>query len=229
MRKRPNSARLKLVVNNLIEGNRTAPHVHLRTSLDRSVRQALQFNGAEPRDDIAPLPNGGVADPKCAGNRDGASEMVQGVFLEHVVSLTTVAERMQPHFKRPVLTSVAMGKDLDTLAARLRDAMGEEITASALARACGVSPAAVGKWLDGGTKELKAATLEAAARSLGVSPKWLRTGQLPRERDSDVQAQQTDRVMALLAGLSGPLRELVVAIDELNKAAPSAGKSKRHA
>lgn len=222
-------ARLRLVVNNFNRGHRTASDVHLRTNLHRAVSQALDLNRAEPRDDRPPLPDSGVTDVQCPSKGDGTSKVLNGVFLEHVASLTAVADGLQPHFKTPVLTSVAMQKDLDTLALRLKDAMGDEITASALSRACGVSPTAVGKWLDGSTKELKAAPLEAAARSLGVSAKWLRTGQLPRERDSDVEAQQTDRVLALLAGLRGPLHELVVAIDELNKYTVPAGKSKRRA
>ena len=130
--------------------------------------------------------------------------------------LTAFKSRMQPHLKAEGLTSVDMDKHA-TLADRLKDAMGDEISASELARACGVSPAAVSKWLDGTTKKLSADNYASAARALGVREEWLRTGRLPRDREHVEEDRQVDRVIDLLSGLQGPLAELASAIDQLSK------------
>lgn len=144
--------------------------------------------------------------------------MIENFALQHSSpSVTAVQTGKQPQFKNRVLTSVHMDK-LSTLAERLKDAMGEEISASDLARACGVSPAAVSKWLDGRTRALKAETLAAASRALGVREDWLRTGRLPKERDGVEEDREMDRVMDLLEGLRGPLAALASAIDTLSRA-----------
>jgi transcriptional regulator with XRE-family HTH domain len=130
-----------------------------------------------------------------------------------------------------------MDKRLTTLADRLKDAMrarteetGTEITASDIARACDVSPAAVSKWLDGQTKQLKANNYRDAARALGVREEWLRDGKLPRERDANGDADaKMDRVLDLLENLSGPLAALAMAIEEIRHTRPETGKGRRKA
>jgi transcriptional regulator with XRE-family HTH domain len=116
---------------------------------------------------------------------------------------------------------------LATLAERLTDAMGEDVSASDLARACNVSPAAVSKWLDGRTKDLKADTLAAAARALGVRDDWLRTGRLPRERTGAQEDRQVDQVISILEDLRAPLAALATAIDALTKVREPAKKPRR--
>ena len=51
-----------------------------------------------------------------------------------------------------------------------------KISQAALARACGVSRNAVSMWERGETKSLDASYLFNAAKSLGVNPEWLATG-----------------------------------------------------
>lgn len=51
-----------------------------------------------------------------------------------------------------------------------------EMSNSALARACGVSSAAVGQWLNNDTKAPKAENIFKIAAATGVSAKWLTTG-----------------------------------------------------
>ena len=142
--------------------------------------------------------------------------MIENVLLEHGGSVTVVQSRAQPQFKTSMLTSVHMDK-FATLADRLKDAMGTEISASDLARSCNVSPAAVSKWLDGRTKRLKAETLAAASRALGVREEWLRTGKLPMEREAAEEERQIDHVIELLETLRGPLASLATAIDTLSR------------
>lgn len=154
--------------------------------------------------------------------------MINNVLFEHKPSVTVVQSGMQPQSKTGVLTSVYMEK-LTTLAERLQDAMAEEISASDLARACDVSPAAVSKWLDGRTKALKADTLASAARALGVREEWLRTGKLPRERQNADEDRQVDRVITLLEDLRGPLSALASAIDQLTRARPVSSRKRERA
>lgn len=148
--------------------------------------------------------------------------MINNVLFEHGPSLTALKSRTQPQFKRHALTSVDMEK-FATLAERLDDAMkAVDVSGSDLARACGVSPAAVSKWLDGTTKKLSADNYASAARALGVREEWLRTGRLPRDREHAEEDRQVDHVIGLLEELQGPLAALAVAIEKLSKSRPEA-------
>lgn len=114
----------------------------------------------------------------------------------------------------------------ETLAERLSEAMDSTTpptSASDLARACSVSPTAVHKWLGGG--KMRADSLALAARALGVRDEWLRTGRLPRARDS--QDSQVDHVLETIAGMREPLAALIAAIDALSKTQPEP-RRKRH-
>jgi transcriptional regulator with XRE-family HTH domain len=155
--------------------------------------------------------------------------VINNVLFEHKLSYTPVEKRLQPQLRAGGLTSVSMDKRLPTLADRLNDAMGDKITASELARACGVSPAAVGKWKDGQTKELKASNYADAARALGVSETWLRTGKLPREREHGAEESQVDEVLDLLDNLRGPLTELAAALDRIGRNRPDMSGKRRKA
>lgn len=228
--------------------NGTAPHV-VETAIDpkRAFCDAFKLNSAEPRNDLAPLPDGGVADLQNSRDvgedgvrvdlRGGDSErprdirgelkVIENVLFQHDPSVTLVTSRMQPEFQRGPVTSVPMDK-LPTIAERLEDAMrAADVNANQLAQEVGVSHVSVGKWLRGG--KLSADNLAAVARAVGVSETWLRTGKLPRERGSGQQEESLDRVMDLLEGLAGPLAALATAIDQLRKTRPEGGRKGRRA
>ena len=102
-----------------------------------------------------------------------------------------------------------------------------EVSASELARACRVTPAAVFKWREGHTKELKADNYIDAARALGVSAEWLRTGKLPREREHAQEENQMDQVLDLLEDLKGPLASLAAAIEQIGRTRPESTRRKK--
>lgn len=211
-------------------GNRDRPSTNIKiiTDTERPAGDPLNLLRAELRNDIAPLAHGSRTDAQRPRDIRGVLKVIDNVLFEHKPSVTVVQTRMQPQSKTAVLTSVHMEK-LATLAERLTDAMGQEISASDLARACDVSPAAVSKWLDGRTKALKADTLASAARALGVREEWLRTGKLPRERQNAEEDRQVDRVITLLEDLRGPLAALAGAIDQLSKARPASARKRQSA
>lgn len=196
--------------------NRPPSNVQILPNLQRAPSDSLDFLGAELGNNVAPLAHRGGADAQRPGDIRGRLKVIENVLLEHAGSVTVVQSRTQPQFKTSVLTSVHMDK-FATLADRLKDAMGTEISASDLAKSCNVSPAAVSKWLDGRTKQLKAETLHAASRALGVREDWLRTGKLPREREAAEEERQIDQVIELLENLRGPLASLASAIDTLSR------------
>jgi transcriptional regulator with XRE-family HTH domain len=221
----------------------------IETSVDAkgAFRDALKLDSAEPGNNIAPLQNGGVAQIENArdvgldggrlhlgnGNTErprdirGELKVIENVLFQHGPSVTRVTSRLQPEFRRGPVTSVPMDK-LATIAERLDDAMREAgVNASQLAKACGVSHVSVGKWLKGG--KLSADNLAAAARAVGVSETWLRTGRLPRERENGQLEEDMDRVIDLLEGLAGPLASLAQAIEQLRKSRPGAVKKGRTA
>jgi transcriptional regulator with XRE-family HTH domain len=118
-----------------------------------------------------------------------------------------------------------MDKQFTTTAERLRSAMkaAGDVSMSQLGRECGVSPAAVSKWLNGG--KLSADNLAAASRALGVREEWLRTGKLPRERESGAE-EGLDEVIDLLEDLKGPLAALAAAIEKIGKSRSATTKKR---
>jgi transcriptional regulator with XRE-family HTH domain len=215
------------LLGNIIDSSevRTSSNVELIANPKSAFSDAFKLSGGEVRNDCFPLPDCGGANTQRPRDIRGSLKVINNVLLEHDPPFTTVKRTLQPQCKPNALTSVAMDK-LPLIADRLNDAMAEiKISPSQLARACGVSPAAVFKWQTGG--KLSADNLAAAARALGVREEWLRTGKLPREREHGSQEQDLDRIMGLLEGLQGPLAALATAIDQLTKARPEASK-KRH-
>lgn len=209
--------RLRLVVHNkTINTNRTASLVHVGTHLQSAASDALDLNRTEVRDDSAPLGYSGRTDVERPRDIRGSLKVIQNGLLQHEDTFTIVKSRLQPGCQPKSLTSVSMDK-LATIADRLSAAMTDAgVSPSQLSRSCGVSPAAVHKWQNGG--KLSADSLAAAARALGVREEWLRTGKLPRERSGAEEESQIDRVVEILSGLQGPLAELAIAIERLNKA-----------
>lgn len=217
-------ARLSLVRGGLLD--RTPANVEVITDAKSAFSDAFKLNSAKPGDDAAPFADRGGTDIQRPRDIRGSLKVINNVLLEHSPMLTAFKSIMQPHLNGGRLTSVHMDKHA-TLADRLKDAMGEEISASDMARACGVSPAAVSKWLDGTTKKLSAENYASASRALGVRDEWLRTGRLPREREGGTTERDMDRVMDLLEGLQGPLAQLAGAIQQLTKDRSEATR-KRH-
>jgi transcriptional regulator with XRE-family HTH domain len=219
------------------KSERPAADVEVITTPQSAVSDAFKLTSTKPGNDAAPLPDGSGSDVQRPGDIRGVLKVINNVLFEHNQSYTGVKSALQPQCKTDGLTSVAMEKRLLTLADRLNDALrarcaetGEEITKSDLARACGVSPAAVAKWLTGDTKQLKAENYRDAAKALWVSEEWLRDGVLPRERGVNGNAEaHMDRVMDLLEDLSGPLAALATAIDQIRKTRPETGKGRRKA
>lgn len=193
----------------------TATLIEFAPYLYRAARYALNLHSAEPGDDVSPLPYGSRGDSKRPRNIRGPLEVSEDFTLKHEPPFTTVKTQFQPQYQAKGLTLVAMDRHM-TIADRLKAAMKDAgISSSQLARECGVTPAAVNKWRNGG--RLSADNLAAAARALGVNPDWLRTGKLPRERQNGTVERDVDRVLSLLTGLQGPLSELLQAISKLHE------------
>jgi len=84
--------------------------------------------------------------------------------------LTTVRRGLQLRLVPDSLTLV----DMSTLQARLEQAMKHaEVNKAALAKACGISTAAVAKWFGGDAKNLKMEHLFAVSDLCKVDPRWL--------------------------------------------------------
>jgi transcriptional regulator with XRE-family HTH domain len=204
--------------------DRSTPHIKLVFDAKRATREPFDLLGTESRNNGPPFAHGGRTDLQRPRDIRGSLEVIENVLLEHGPSLTLVHSVMQPQSNARVLTSVHMDK-LATQSERLEDAMNDNGTsASDLARACDVSPTAVGKWLKGG--KLSADNLAAAARALGVREEWLRTGRIPRERQHAVEEREVDRVLDLLAQIQGPLIALTAAMNQLLAAREAAGKKR---
>jgi transcriptional regulator with XRE-family HTH domain len=195
-------------------GERTTTDVQLVLNRDSAFGNSLDLLRAELRNHRTPFANGRRTDSERPRNIGGRLKVLEGGLLEHEPDLTTVHSRMQPQSKTAVLTLVQMD-NLATLADRLKDAMGTDISASDLARACGISPAAVSKWLDGRTKRLSAENYEAAAQKLGVRVFWLRTGKGPRQGEHAAEDRETNRALELLDQLTEPLTQLVAVLQKL--------------
>jgi transcriptional regulator with XRE-family HTH domain len=201
---------------------RTPAYIQIVPDLQCPAGDALDFLGAEFGDNGTPLADGGGADAQRPRDVRGFLKVIENFAFEHDSSLSLLKRKAQARFRIADLTSVHMDK-LNDLAGRLSDAMkASEINASELAQECRVSSAAVTHWLNGTTKKLTADNYQAAARALGVREEWLRTGKLPRERDSE-QAQ-VEKVQSALRDLREPLAALLAAIDEFS---PSGSTKKR--
>lgn len=166
----------------------------------------------------APLRDRNHADPERPSDSGPRPlKMSESLRLKHGPSLTPVRRITQPQSKRGRVTLVSMDL-LATFSERLIDAMKEAgVNATELADACGVSSAAVSKWMSGATKNLTADNSAAVARSLGVREEWLRTGRLPRERQHGEEERGVEKVLRLLEELKEPLAAVATAINELSE------------
>jgi transcriptional regulator with XRE-family HTH domain len=105
---------------------------------------------------------------------------------------------------------------MDTVADRLRlalvakgDREGVPAEQKDLARACGVTQAAVSLWMSSKTRDLRSEHLFNAADWLGVSPRWLGTGKGSMiERKAPLPDDET----VSLKGLDGAKRACVKSI-----------------
>lgn len=198
---------------------RTAAHIQLVSNTQSAASEPLDFSSAEVRNDGTPFPDCGRTNLERPRDIRGALKVIDNVLFEHNRSFTIVKTALQPRCQPKTLTLVDMDKHA-TIADRLKEAMkdADDTSASDLARACNVSPAAVHKWLNGG--KMSADTSAAAARALGVREEWLRTGKLPRERVNGHQEEALDEVISLLDDLKGPLAALAAAIEKIGRSRP---------
>lgn len=88
--------------------------------------------------------------------------------------------------------------NMDTLAHRLRvaleQAQGRAKSQADLARACGVSPAAVTQWMHGDVQTIRWENLAKAADALGVQVQWLATGGGPMFAETATTPQKLDEL-----------------------------------
>lgn len=194
-----------------------APRVKLVSNSQDSASDPFNLLGAKLRNNGTPLADSSRTDPERPRDIRGFLKVFKNGLFEHAPDLTIVQRHMQPRCKTGVLTSVNMDH-LPNLEDRLKDAMAKAdgMSNSELARACKVSPTAVGKWVTGG--KMSADNLACAARALGVRDDWLRTGRFPRERQHAEEDRQMDRVVEILAQIGALLVPLQGAINELTKA-----------
>jgi len=205
---------------------RPPTHVKLVLNPKGATSDPLELVGRELGNDRPPLADSSGTDIKRPRDIRGALKVINNVLLEHNATFTTVKSAPQPRCQSKELTLVDMEKQLSTTAERLDAAMkATRVSQSELARECGVSPAAVHKWLNG--SKLNADNLAAAGRALGVREEWLRTGKLPRERENAHVEQGLDEVIDLLEDLKGPLAALTAAIERIGKSRPEAGRKRR--
>ncbi|HSW34692.1 MAG TPA: helix-turn-helix domain-containing protein [Steroidobacteraceae bacterium] len=88
-----------------------------------------------------------------------------------------VSSAMQPWFFRLWLTSVQMKTGKTTLDQRIAEAMTlSGASAARLAKVCGISAAAVSKWIKGRTADLRNEHLFRVADECQVDARWLGTG-----------------------------------------------------
>jgi transcriptional regulator with XRE-family HTH domain len=204
----------------------SATYIKLVTNLQETVSDSLNLFGRKPRNDHAPLADSSGTDLERPRDIRGILKVINNGLFEHSRHSTTVERQMQPQFTTSALTSVDMDTTLDN---RLREALrAKDASASELSRACGVSPAAVSKWLDGRTTKLTAENYVNAAKFLEVREEWLRTGKGPKEPGADVQEErQAERVLEMLENLRDPLAALIAAIDGVVKARAEEPQRKR--
>jgi transcriptional regulator with XRE-family HTH domain len=110
---------------------------------------------------------------------DRLLEVRDDIRLEHESMLTIVSSTTQPCIARLPLTLVDMKdwKDCKDLGERLAWSLERsQVSRAQLAEACGVSTAAISKWLSNDTKNLKSENLFTAAELCVVNAKWLATG-----------------------------------------------------
>jgi transcriptional regulator with XRE-family HTH domain len=81
---------------------------------------------------------------------------------------------------------------METINYRIRDAIqSDPRTQAEIARACHVTKATVNDWMQGRTKNIRPDNLFALADALGVSARWLATGQGSRTDPLKVPAIKT--------------------------------------
>lgn len=193
--------------------------IQLGPDLDLPASQLLQLDGTKPGHNGAPLGHRSSAYPERLGDIRGFLKVIQNVLFEHDSKLTTVNRKLQPDSTGKLLTLVAMREPKD-LAERLKKAMKDKgLKPSELAGLIGVSKAAMSKLVNGETKEMKAGNLAEAAKHLGVTQEWLRTGfgEAESKDRAASDALQVEKILNILDDLSDPITQLASAISELRK------------
>jgi transcriptional regulator with XRE-family HTH domain len=214
-----------MLVKNSRGRNRTASHIQIVPNTKDASGDTFDLLGAELGNDATPLADSGRADANRSRDVRGLLKVVQNGFLEHKSSLTLVQSNLQPRCKNRVLTLVEMDH-LSTAAERLKAAMKDAgVSQSDLARACRVSPTAVGKWLH--DSEMKADNLACVSRCLGIREDWLRTGRLPKEREKAEEERDLDQVIVAMSQIVDLLAPLVAALDQFIKSHSATTKTRK--
>ena len=204
----------------------TAANIQLVANLERAPGDSLDFKSGEFGNHGTPLADGGGSDPQRPRDIRGLLKVIENVTFEHDRPFTTLKRGLQAHASSAVLTSLNM-ENLPDLASRLRAAMRDAgVSNIELARECGVSPAAVTRWLKGEIRKLKADNYASAARALGVREEWLRAGKLPRERDA--RSLDVERATAAFLRMREPLRDLMQILDHMEPTEPTTDQKRRH-
>lgn len=98
-----------------------------------------------------------------------------------------------------------------TFADRMREArLAANAMQKQVARACGVTVAAVSGWENGYSKGLKMRHLFAAARFLHCDPEWLATGRKPPKTGIPSMPLDEKEWLALYRSLPAPKRKLLL-------------------
>lgn len=194
--------------------NWTAADVELGTEPEPAVREALKLLGREVRDYESPLPNRRRADRKRPRDIRGRLVVIENIGFEHKGNLTQVPKDAQPQFRRSHLTLVYMNA-LNTREERLRSAMEVAgLRGKDLAKACGVSHAAVTKWLKGG--KMNADNIECVCTRLAIERQWLMNGKGRRETGSAPDQRAVAHAVEKLQHLEEPLLAFLEAIRDLS-------------
>lgn len=192
----------------------TTAHIQLISNLESPAGNALDLKRGELGNDRTPLTDSGGGDAERPRDIRGLLKVIKNFAFEHAPPFTTLKCDMQAHANVAGLTLLNM-ENLPDLASRLRVSIKDAgISNVDLATECGVTPAAITRWLSGEIKKLKADNYAAAARALGVREEWLRTGKLPRERDA--QDLQVERAMAAFRRMREPLEELLQVVRDMD-------------
>jgi len=197
--------------------HRTPPYIKILPDPELPKGDLLDLLGAQLRNNGSPITDGGLTDAQGPRDIRGALKVIDNVLFKHRDKLTPVYLVSQPHSIDGELTSVHMSEP-NRLSERLESALqalkkrDPRASRAGLARACGVSKAAVTKWFKDDV-DLKAENYERAATYLRVRAGWLRTSKPPREADE--AEVETDIVHHLLDELRDPLSRLLTALEKL--------------
>lgn len=118
---------------------------------------------------------------------------------------------------------------VQTQSDRIKEAIESSgLKASAIAKACHVSPSAVHQWTSGETKELMGATLAKLAAATGFEALWIAEGIGPRQRVY-AHTEEQARVLTAMATMSPYQVEMLVKITDTVASTPASDEPEHEA